>query len=107
MITSTKTITFFADTTGIRKLESSFGGRLSGLSKAELYQLAAIVSSFLSVVCEGGGEIDDFSLVSFAHESVFDTENVVVAALFILREEEPETLACLLPAITQYARDSE
>ena len=47
-MTSTKPVTFFIDTPGIRKLEQAVGAKLTELTQREKYQLIEAIGGYLS-----------------------------------------------------------
>ena len=111
-MTSTKPVTFFIDTPGIRKLEQAVGAKLTGLTQREKYQLIEAIGGYLSHMVADDenaelGEDDEWTLVDYARQCCPDVDNNVFAILFILKDEECEALAHLLPAIAEYARDVE
>ena len=116
---ATKTLTYYIDTPGIRKLEQMCGSRLERLSQEELYQLCTAIALMLWGCCEPAQEIDpddefadlfsDHSepdLINSVEELVTpDVTGNVKACLILLQNEDPEALAALLPAVAEYARD--
>ena len=111
-MTSTKPVTFFIDTPGIRKLEQAVGAKLTGLTQREKYQLIEAIGGYLSNMVADDenaelGEDDEWTLIDYAKQCSPDLDNNVFAILFILKDEECEALAHLLPAIAEYARDVE
>ena len=111
-MTSTKPVTFFIDTPGIRKLEQAVGAKLTGLTQREKYQLIEAIGGYLSNMVADDentelGEGDVWTLIDYSKQCCPDIDNNVFAILFILKDEECEALAHLLPAIAEYARDVE
>ena len=126
--TSAKPITSYVETKAIRTLGEVFGDKLSKLSQEEKFQLATAIALTLWGCCdsgigEGQGDDDeddlDFGelmdevesepdLISVSENQLVPavTENVI-GALKILRFEDPEILAQLLPPIAEYARDDD
>ena len=111
-MTSTKPVTFFIDTPGIRKLEQAVGAKLTELTQREKYQLIEAIGGYLSNMVADDentelGEGDVWTLIDYSKQCCPDIDNNVFAILFILKDEECEALAHLLPAIAEYARDVE
>ena len=107
---SAKTITHYADSPGIRKLEQACGARLTELTQREKYQLIETIGGYLACMVEDpeNGELgpdDVWTPIDHAKQWNPDIDNNVFALLFILKDEKCETLAHLLPAIAEYARD--
>ena len=118
---ATKTLGFYIDTPGIRKLERACGDRLTKLTQEELYQLCTSIALMLWGCCEPAQEIDpddEFAdlfyglaepepdLVNSMQELVTpDITGNVKACLILLQNETPGDLSCLLPAVAEYARD--
>lgn len=125
--TSAKTICSYVETPAVRKLEASFGDKLSGLSQEEKYQLCTAIALMLWGCCDSGTEedkdpegysdLDIFGMdLSDGEPDLITTQNDqlvpevtahVMTALVILQNEPPEILAQLLPAVAEYARDDD
>lgn len=125
--TSAKTLTYYVETTAIKKLGDAFGHKLDKLTQEEKYQLCTSISLMLWGCCDSGigegqvseeyDELDFSDLVdSEAEPDLITTQNAylvpevtahVMTALILLQNEPPETLAQLLPAIAEYARDDD
>ena len=115
---ATKTLTYYVETPGIRKLEQMCGTRLDRLTQEELYQLCTAIALMLWG-CVEPTEVDpddEFAdlfeadsssdLVNSVEELVTpDVTGNVKACLILLQHEDPEALAALLPAVAEYARD--
>ena len=107
---SAKPVASYIDTPGIRKLEQACGGRLTELSQREKYQLIEAIGGYLSnmVADDENTELEPgetWTLIDYSKQCCPDIDNNVFAILFILKDEECEALAHLLPAIAEYARD--
>jgi hypothetical protein len=112
MTSTTKPVTYHIDTPGIRKLEQAVGAKLTGLTQREKYQLIEAIGGYLSNMVADDentelGEGDVWTLIDYAKQCCPDIENNVFAILFILKDDECETLAHLLPAVAEYARDDQ
>lgn len=113
---STKPLLSFAQTTILEKLVSACGDRLTELKQSEKYQLSTVISFYLWGLAEDmeetepGGYPDgaDEDLLAIAQKYLpFSVSGDVKAVLFILKDEDPDNLAAILPAITAYAREDE
>jgi hypothetical protein len=113
---SARPLTFYADSAAIRQLMEAFGDRLAGLIQEEKFQLSAAISVHLWQSCESSGDyfLENFGLGEF--DDVVESQDALLGpdlsvnatwALVILRNESPEILAQLLPAIAQYAADDD
>ena len=91
----------------IDKLAAAVGNRLEKLTQCERYQLATCIGMYLWYVTELTEEEDvEDTLVSFYQTMMplIATGNVQLC-LFLLDGEDPDNLADILPAITEYARN--
>ena len=107
---ATKTLTYYIDTPGIRKLEQMCGSRLERLTQREEYQLAGVIAEYLAVMTDDpeNAAIDEdegWTLLNTEWGTSIVTTNNVKTVLEILNDEDPEVLAALLPAVAEYARD--
>ena len=110
--TTTKTLTYYIDTTGIQRLAKACGERLTGLNTREKYQLAGVIAEYLATMVEDEengelGEDETWTLLNHEAQHQNDITGKVHAVLAILADEECESLAALLPAIAEYARDDQ
>ena len=117
--TSAKTLTYYIETPGICKLARACGDKLQRLTQEELYQLCTAIALMLWGCVEPTAEVDpddEFAdlfeaesepdLINSVEELVTpDVTGNVKACLILLQNEDPETLAALLPAVAEYARD--
>lgn len=114
---SAKILTSHADTQGTQKLAASFGSRLENLNQEDKYQLISAVGVHLWGMCESATEVqelkgtsydDTLDLVQDADIALtFEVNEDVKQALILLQNDTAETLAALLPAIAEYARDDD
>ena len=107
---ATKTLTYYIDTPGVRRLEEACGERLTELTQREKYQLCETIGGYLSAMVEDpeNGELDEdetWTILDHISQNYHCLTNNVKALLVILVDEECEALAALLPAIAEYARD--
>lgn len=105
MATSTEILTFYVDTPGVRKLVESCGRRLGELSQFQKYQLVSLISSYLALMTDEDENEEDWSLINHGQECFPEISNTVFTVLDILQNDNCRTLAKLLPAIAEYARD--
>ena len=102
---SAKTLTYYADTIAVRQLCERFGGRLERLSQHEKYRLCAGISLELVDLSDPederrGEDAGDISCATFGLDAVSQSRKII-------DNENPGTLAKLLPAIAEYARDDD
>ena len=107
---ATKTLTYYIDTPGVRRLEEACGSRLTELTQREKYQLAGVIAEYLATMVDDpeNGELDEdetWTILDHTAQHYHGPTNNVQALLVILVDEECEALAALLPAIAEYARD--
>jgi hypothetical protein len=126
LTTTSKPLTYYVETKAVRTLTQTFGDKLAKLSQEEKYQLCTAIALMLWGCCdsgigEGQGADDDLDFGELMDEveaepdliSVSENQLVpavtanVMTALTILRFEDPEILAQLLPPIAEYARDDD
>ena len=111
---STKPLLSFAETELTKKLVSACGDRLSELSQMEKYQLSAAITVYLWGLAEdieqsndeGYDDGTDDTLLDIAQIALsFEVTGNVKAALFILKDEDPNNLAAMLSAVNEYAKE--
>jgi hypothetical protein len=112
--TSAKVLTYYADSKAVQKLVSACGDRLAELTQMEKYQLSAAITIHLWGCAEdieqpndeGYGDGADDDLLTTAQTYLpFGVTGNVKAALFILKDEDPNNLACILSAVNEYAKE--
>ena len=91
----------------IDRLAEAVGNRLEKLTQCERYQLATCLSMYLWYITEltEEEEVED-TLVGFYRNMIplVATGNVQLC-LFLLNGEDPDNLADILPAISEYANN--
>ena len=107
---ATKTLTYYIDTPGTQRLVEACGSRLTEMTQREKYQLAGTIGEYLATMVKDpeNGELDEdetWTLLDHISQNNHCLTNNVKALLVILRDEKCESLAALLPAIAEYARD--
>ena len=111
---STKPLLSFAETELTKKLVSACGDRLSELSQSEKYQLSTTISLYLWGLAEdienpndeGYPDGEDDTVMDIAQKYLpFGVSGNVKAALFILKNEDPNNLAAMLSAVNEYAKE--
>lgn len=108
---STKPLFSFAETDGLKKLVACAGDRLTGLTRAEKYQLSTALSLMLWTIAEDLESAllevpEDWQPISVeAVASSLKFSGNVKLCLLCLTDESPETLAAILSAINEYARE--
>ena len=111
---STKILLSFAETELTKKLVSACGDRLSELTQMEKYQLSAAITVYLWGLAEdieqsndeGYDDGTDDTLLDIAQIALsFEVTGNVKAALFILKDEDPNNLAAMLSAVNEYAKE--
>ena len=111
---STKPLLSFAETELTKKLVSACGDRLSELTQMEKYQLSAAITVYLWGLAEdieqsndeGYDDGTDDTLLDIAQIALsFEVTGNVKAALFILKDEDPNNLAAMLSAVNEYAKE--
>jgi hypothetical protein len=113
---STKPLLSFAETELIKKLVSACGDRLAELTQMEKYQLSAAITIHLWGCAEDIEQPNDEGYDDGADDDLMTTAQTylpfgvtgnVSAALFILKDEDPDNLASILPAIVSYAKEDD
>ena len=111
---STKILLSFAETELTKKLVSACGDRLSELTQMEKYQLSTTISLYLWGLAEdienpndeGYSDGEDDTVLDIAQKYLpFGVSGNVKAALFILKNEDPDNLAAILSAVNEYAKE--
>ena len=114
LTSSTKPLLSFAETELTKKLVSACGDRLSELTQMEKYQLSAAITVYLWGLAEdieqsndeGYDDGTDDTLLDIAQIALsFEVTGNVKAALFILKDEDPNNLAAMLSAVNEYAKE--
>jgi hypothetical protein len=113
---STKPLLSFAETELLKKLVSACGDRLTELSQSEKYQLSTVISLYLWGLAEdieqpnpeGYKDGADDDVLTIAQKYLpFTVSGDVKAALFILKDEDPDNLATILSAVNEYAKEDD
>ena len=111
---STKPLLSFAETELTKKLVSACGDRLSELTQMEKYQLSAAITVYLWGLAEDIEQANDEGYDDGSEDSLLDIAQIalsfevtgnVKAALFILKNEDPDNLAAILSAVNEYAKE--
>jgi hypothetical protein len=104
--TTAKPIQYYKESPLINKFALAVGDRCERLTQSERYQLATCISQYCWAFCELDDEEDAENLTEIYWSTIqaVVTGNVV-ACLWILRDEKPDTLSAILPAITEYAQN--
>ena len=103
---SAKTIQYFCETTLINKFARAVGDRLERLTQCERYQLAHCLSAYLWAYMMT--DEDETALnppeAYDEHVSLCVNGNVRLC-LILLKDEEPDNISAILPAIAEYANN--
>ena len=114
LTSSTKPLLSFAETELTKKLVSACGDRLSELSQMEKYQLSAAITVYLWGLAEDIEQANDEGYDDGSEDSLLDIAQIalsfevtgnVKAALFILKDEDPNNLAAMLSAVNEYDKE--
>jgi hypothetical protein len=111
---STKPLLSFAQTPTLEKLTARFGDRLSELTQCEKYQVTTAIGLYLwglsedienptPYPCDDGVD-DDIHDVAKLYMP-FGLSKPVHDALGILKDEDPNNLACIMGPIAEYAKE--
>jgi hypothetical protein len=104
--TSAKPIQYYRESTLINKFAAAVGDRCERLTQSERYQLATCMSTYCHAYCELD-EDEDLETLMEVYWSTVSTEMTgnVIACLWMLDGEEPDAIAAILPAISEYAQN--
>jgi hypothetical protein len=104
--TSDKPLLSFVGTTLLKKFVEAVGDRCERLTQSERYQLATCMSTYCWAYSELDEEEEPETLQECYESSVSlaITANVQ-ACLIMLKNEDPDNIAAILPAISAYARN--
>jgi hypothetical protein len=104
--TSAKPIQHYRESALINKFAHAVGDRCERLTQSERYQLITVLSLYCHACCE----LDDDDEADTPYECYYRYIDVpfsvnVVACLVLFEDEEPDAIASILPALTEYARN--
>jgi hypothetical protein len=105
---STPILLSVEQTAGTEKFSKVFGDRLSELSRCEKYQLAAVIALILWEIAEDAeSSVMGPQVVAVEAIEKLEVSPSVKLCVLILKDEFPETLAAILPAISAYAKEDD
>lgn len=108
---STKILLSFCETDATKKLVEIYGDRLTGLNRGEKYKLVSAISVYLGLSHAPGESPSDAkrfaseNLVTVAEFMFSALPNDVDCCLEILKDESIDSLAAILSAISEYAKE--